>query len=231
LGGLGFPGPGPRVAGVAAPTFNWQNTQSNSFLANSTSINIGSTNARGSNGTFTSGDVLIAVLALSALSETITPPSGWTQGGTVQDSHNSFTYAWFWHVCNGSETGSFAFSWGTSTGAAWTLLDYQGVNNSTPIDTSAINAWTSNSGTSVTTASITPTSANDGLVLLVLEDEGNAITVPGDMTSRFNVLQASSTITSTASDRTAGSTSSQTETFTASATFKGGAYALIALTP
>lgn len=215
----------------AAPTFNWQNAQNNTFLSASTTTNIGATNPAGANGTFTSGDVLIGYLIINALTQTITPPSGWTQGGTLQDAPNTGTIAWFWHVCNGSESGSFTFTWGTSAFSAWTLLDYQGVSNSTPIDTSVNATWSSASSTTIVTSSVTPTSVNDKLVLLIYNFANTTITVPANMTQRYNVTQNSGGFLNTASDVTAGSTSAQTETFTVGATFKSGGYALIALTP
>ena len=216
-----------------AITFNWQNTSSNTFLAGATSINVGSTNASGANGSFTNGDILLASIVINAATQTVTPPAGWTILATVNDANNTFTVAYAYHVCTGAEGGSFAFSWTTSSFASWTLLDYQGANTSTPIDVSTTGSWNSNSSTSVVSGSVTPTNASDMLVLMANLNSGggNTLTAPANMTSRYALEQTSGVINSMGGDRLPATTSAVSETFTASATFASGTYALIALLP
>ncbi len=107
--------------------------QTNNSTTNQTSITIPAP----TNG---SGDVLFAVLGSgSNLVGTTTPPSGWT---TVIDSsgyaHRS-TFQVFYKVSSGSEPANYTFST-TTTGAriGATILSYSGVDNTSPVNISAV---------------------------------------------------------------------------------------------
>lgn len=213
-----------------AIAFNWHNESNNSFLAAGTSIAVGSTNAAGTNGAFNAGDVLIATVTIDeSAADTINPPAGWTRiGSQVVNTNGPIQSSWFYHVCNGSETGSFTFTWTNSEFRSWALLSYSGCS-ATPIDASATSSWSSGGSTSVTTSSITPSGSSDMLVL-VAQDFGATPTVPANMTQRVSALQESSTWGTLESDRALASSAAVSETFGVT-TFSQGLYALIALSP
>jgi hypothetical protein len=215
-----------------AVTFNWHNEQNNVFVAAGTSTNVGSSSALGSNGVFTSGDLLLAtVVVQSDAGDTIVAPSGWTQIGSTVTDGNSNLYAFFYKIAGAAETGSYTFTWTNSKFSSWGLLDYTKAS-ATQFDASLAAEWTSNAGTSITTGSISPAGSSDLAILIVCEaPQGGALTAPANMTQRVNVHQGNTTVTYMASDRQLAASGSFSETFTYVNTFQSGGYVLLAVTP
>jgi hypothetical protein len=210
-----------------AVAFKWRNAQDNNFVGSATSINVGATSPAFSNGAFAAGDILLASVTLNTgTGNSVTPPSGWTQIGAYQLDVNSFGTAYFWRLADGTESGSFTFTFGATSFACWTLIDYSGAAASPFDGTSVTSTYTGGAGT---TTAITTINAGDMLVLFITSG-GGVITVPSDMTTRFNALQESNTDTTSISDRLPGSTGSFTESFTV-ASVGAGSYCFVALKP
>lgn len=178
--------------GSVTPAFGWINRIGNTFQPGANTMNIGSTDANGANGTFTSGDLLIAV-AVAAKSPynadlgTFTGMSGWTQlYNAYTPTGNRYNYGVWWKLAGGSESGSYACSWTTSSVYGWMLVDYTTPDGSAPIDVSA----SADSGITTTPSSpsVTPTFTKDILLSIYTNfgDQG-AYTIPSGMTSRQNV--------------------------------------------
>lgn len=217
-------GAGGGGGGVA---FKWRNAQDNSFVGGNTSVNVGATSPAFSNGSFTAGDVLLASVTVeSDPGDTIVPPSGWNLVGTLQTSSTNYITSFFSHICNGSESGSFTFTWTNSHFFGWTLVNYSGAAAS-PIDGTPV---TGTGTTSITTGSVTTSNAASILVLVV-SGPSNTFTPPGDLTARFNAAQISSTMFGFIGDRTPGSTGTFTETFSIAGGSADANYMLIALHP
>ena len=211
-----------------AVAFQWSNQQNNSIGSQVASINVGSTQALGSNGAFTAGFILIAQVVVEA-AVTISPPAGWNAIGSQVAGSSSYTTGWWWHLCDGSETGSFTFTWTGNNFFGWTLNAYSGCAAS-PIDAFQTTSAGSAGSTSQTTGSIMTTNAGDMLVLF-LQNDGAALTLPADMTSRYSGLnQEGGTILNYLGDRFPGSSGNFTETFT-TPTFHTNSWGFIALLP
>ena len=188
----GLLGSAPADAAIA---FNWGNASNTSYNTG-TSFNVGSTNAQGANGTFTSGDFLVMVVTVMANSATdpgvISTPTGWTQIDQVLSAgqwSGAMRTATFYKIAGGSETGSYSASWTNAAyGAGWVLMDYTGVNTSSPIDAHNLIANTGYSPTPTTTA-ISPSGSTDMLIAAFVSGSGTGaypITAspPSGMTTR-----------------------------------------------
>lgn len=220
---------------MAAPVYAWSNFESSAF-ATGTSVNVGGsgTHPNGSDGAYTAGTILIASV-VNQNGAAITGPAGWTLIGSQFTDSSGYRNSFWWHLCNGSESGSFTFSWTGSTGFGWTLAAYTGAAAS-PIDASSTTTWSSASSVTVPvpnpSGTITPSSANDTIVLLATFGGGSGYVVPANMTSRFNATAINATpFGAFLADIAPGSAAAFSDTFTAVATFRGGGYALIALAP
>ena len=212
---------------MAAPAFSWANYLDNGFYSAS-SVNIGSTGAATSNGAFAAGSLLIAQLTLSGAGFTITPPDGWTIIGAKVSDGNGNDVAWYSHVCDGTETGSFTFSWGTTTNFGWVLACYTGAGVGSIDDDLEEGFQNGGSSTDQVTGSVVPVGTTDLLVLFGESDY--AVTKPSDMTSRVASTQNSSTVYTFLADRNLSAAGSVSETFSATL-WRYGGYALIALKP
>ncbi|GAB3248876.1 DUF6701 domain-containing protein [Chitinimonas naiadis] len=82
-----------------------------------------------------SGDVLIAQIAASKASETITAPAGWTAIRSNSQTLLSagMTQAIFYRVAGASEPASYSFSLSSATWVAGSMITFRGVDNSSPI--------------------------------------------------------------------------------------------------
>ena len=222
----------------AAITFNWANGNDNSTTIAATTLNIGATAPAGANGTFTSGDLLIATVTVQVTSGdpgVISTPTGWTQIDQIYNTGGTARMATFYKIAGGSETGSYAVSWtNASRTAGWAIIDYGGVNTSTPIDAHSIS---NTYGTTVMTAtSVSPTGAADVLVAVFCAVNAGSYPLtaapPSGMTQRLNAGAGSSSISPTyVADQ---QLSASGATGTRSVTMSGGNdqnSALIALLP
>jgi hypothetical protein len=84
-------------------------------VSGGTSVNVGATSPAFSNGSFTAGDIIVAqVVLINDAGDTVVPPAGWTSIATQRTDSSNYVSAWFWHLCDGSETGSFTLTWTNS---------------------------------------------------------------------------------------------------------------------
>ena len=109
------------------------------------------------------GDLMIAGITVAGGTNTTipTPPSGWTLI-TRTDNGTNVGLATYYHVATASEPSSYKWTFGSSAKASGGIIDYTGVNPSTPIDTTGTGG-TGNSA-AVTAPSVTTTLANDIVV-------------------------------------------------------------------
>lgn len=171
--------------GTSPLAFNWAIAQSTAFQGNTTTTNIGSTNATASPGSFTAGDLLIAGLQLfNDTTDTIVKPTGWTRIGTQQTNSNPGVIEFYWKTAGASETGSYTFSWTNSATPTWMLASYVG---NPVIDDSAVGAGGTSSPGTMVASSISPTGSAD--ILLTMFFGGNTVaaaTPPAGTNVRFN---------------------------------------------
>ena len=175
-------------------TFNWANG-SNSSNTNSavTTITVGSTNSKTTNGSISQNDILIASVVVTT---TTTPAPGTisVSGFTpiIQQTDTSadlpVTYYAGYKISGSSEGGTYAATWTVSSrGASWALLDYSGISTGNVIDTSA---FQNNDGFSTNMAAPRPTMTSPTDTLIVIfTNPGTQGPVVGDagLTTRFNV--------------------------------------------
>lgn len=236
---LGFPpgtfSPYPPVSGGGGgtPQFNWINYSSNTIGSNSTSTNVGVTNANTACSTLTSGDtVIIALYLFLTTTNTITPPAGFTQIGSNQTDAQGMLSLWQHTLGAGESCSSYTFSWTTTTYSAWILVDVTGVASS-PIDSQVTGVANSGGGTTITTSGITTTHSPDYLLLIVMSGQVTSplLTAPSDMTSRASISQTGTNMVTLVSDSQPATTlSSHTETATNALTgSKAYTYGLVAL--
>lgn len=208
-------------------SFLWHNEQDNSFQSPGTSVLVGATAPVGANGTFTSGDFLLAAVAVTGAVGTITPPAGWTLLNSQQTA-NGYATGYFYKIAGGSETGSYSFSWTGSNGYAWGLWNYGAVT----LDTSNTGAWSSGGGTAATAVAISPTGSADILVG-VWTSAGDALSgPPTGMTNRVSgQAQESGSAYLYSADQVLSSSGTTGNRDATIATFKNGTWLLAALTP
>ena len=130
-----------------------------------TAATYGSTLAVSRPATTASGDVLVAsVYARLPGSATITPPSGWSlirrDSSTPEDA--SLTQALYYRVATSSEPAAYVWSVGSQASAAGAILDFKGVDTTSPVDSHS-GAFTRRS-TSFSAPSVTTTAKSDLVV-------------------------------------------------------------------
>ena len=201
-------------AADAAVGYNWSNYQDNTFTGASTSVAVGSTSKIGVCGTISQYDLLVAKLIIEGeTTDTITPPAGWVQLGTNQNDGTSFITYWY-KIAGASETCSYTFSWVNSHFMAWYLVDYNGTDHTSPVDSATITGSFTTSGTTPITATGITTGAANELVVVSYDSTTNAPTItppttPAGITNRINQTQESSTASTNVNDfaqATAGAT-------------------------
>jgi len=213
-----------------AAAFKWRNATNNAFTGANTSVNVGGSGTAPlfTDGSYTAGDILIAcVIVESDAGDTINPPGGWTTVAPQRETTTGhFQTGWFWHLCDGSETGSFHFTWTNSHFMAWTLTNYSGCVAS-PFDGTPV----SGTGTTTFTTSSVTTS-NAGSLLVLLTGNGAVTTIPpADMTNRFNQNMESDSAGGTINDRTPGAPGTYSESFSITNGSGEGNWMLAALAP
>lgn len=179
-----------------AIAFNWGNRSDDTTTNAVTTFNVGATNPNGANGTFTSGDFLLAVIILSSSSTTdpgAIAMTGWTNIFADWDATTETRIEVWFKIAGGAESGSYAASWtNTSRGASWALLDYTGVATTSPADITG--SQVTSGSTSCTAPSVTAVASND-LLFYIGSNYGahGPMTVPAGMAQRTNQSGSDST--------------------------------------
>lgn len=137
-----------------------------------------------------SGDVLIGIVG-QLVTNTITPPSGWTSIELESADANIRLQAWY-KVAGGSEPSTYTWAVSATKGFAW-IGCYENVDNSTPVDVSSDGNSTT---TNTVTASATLATAGDWLVTVAFGRHGfntarSLSTSDGSDTNRYTHGSAS----------------------------------------
>jgi hypothetical protein len=176
------------------------------------------------------GDVMVAGISVRG-QPAITAPAGWV---LVRQDVNGTTQkqAVFYKVATASEPGSYTWTFAASRAAAGGILDYSGVNTSSPIDASGgqVNATAS---TSATAPSITTTVGGDQLVAFFCITGNNSFVPPAGTTERYDVASnaVSPSIAAEGADQLQ-SAAGPTGSMTATASLQGQSIGqLVALRP
>lgn len=117
--------------------------------------------------TVTAGNVLTAHITFTGSTPPTAVPSGWTAGANIDGGANVQTSVYY-KVATGSETGDVTF---TSTTAAsrvtGIMCQWNGVDNTTPLDVADVSAISGTAGNSVTAPSQSLVTANAVVVTTV----------------------------------------------------------------
>lgn len=182
-------------------TPNWQNCSDNAHNNTGTSVGVGSTNPVGANGSIASGDLLIASIVGSNGATDIGSCAasmvalGWT---TIYDAYNANDTNRVWvgvKIAGPSESGAYTATWASSAtiGVSWSLADFGGVDQTTPVEASA-GVTTSYDGGLYPAPSIVTTTVGDMLVCLWLTGGGGGpYSVDATMTQFTQIQSTSST--------------------------------------
>ncbi|MBI5429727.1 MAG: hypothetical protein HY938_04625 [Nitrosomonadales bacterium] len=181
------------------------------------------------------GDVMIAAVATTPSTVTITAPAGWTLIQTVtQATATSNRVATYYRVATASEPASYSWTFSTThSGAAGGIVSYSGVDNTAPVDVSAGAATAS--ALTHTAPGITTAAAGDMLVTVHEYASGRSWTPPAGMTERVDIASRSASnngITLEMNELLLGAAGATgAKTATASAAADTGATVSIALRP
>ncbi|NOT12918.1 MAG: hypothetical protein HOP23_13975 [Methylococcaceae bacterium] len=184
----------------------------------------------------TSGDVMIASVAVTPAAVTINTPTGWTLIRTIQNTSSTRSrLAVFRRVATASEPASYAWTFSRShSGAVGGILSFSGVDNTSPINKE--NGGTTVSSTTHAAVSITPTSANVMLVGTFSYASAGTWTAPTGMTEAVDVASRTTNSSSGESmemtyQTQATATATGIKTATATATRDRGVSHILALKP
>ena len=127
------------------------------------------------------GDLMIATVSQAGAAVNWTAPAGWTTLTTSNGTQSPRLVAWY-RVATGADTSSTSYTFTSSASAerGGGIMAFRGVNTSTPIASSAIQAYAA--VTNVVAPSITPGVANTMLVAIWGFSDSVA-TVPAAMTA------------------------------------------------
>lgn len=133
------------------------------------------------------GDVMIAAIAVSPNTPTISTPTGWTLVRTLsQTSTTTSRLAIFRRVATASEPSSYSWTLSTTfTGTVGGITTFSGVDNTTPI--SVENGQITSSSTTQTTPSITTTFSSSMLVGIFSYASAGTWTPPTGMTEVVDI--------------------------------------------
>lgn len=134
-----------------------------------------------------SGDVMIASIAVTPGTVSISTPTGWTLIRGIQNASSSTSrLAVFQRVANADEPSSYSWALGRNhTGVVGGIASFSGVDNTHPINKE--NAKTTPSSTTHATPSITPTSTNVMLIGTFSYASAGTWTPPANMTEAVDV--------------------------------------------
>ena len=179
-------------------------------------------------------DVLIASIAVTPSTATITPPSGWTLVRRTDNAGpTSNSLAVYSKVAGGSEPASYAWTLSGSSFTTGGVQAFTGINTTTPIDVE--NGQTTASATTHATPSITTSTANSIIVTSHAFASGATWTPPSGMTEGFDKANANNNATGMAVEgnwllqAVAGATG--VKTATASSNADAGNTHILALKP
>jgi hypothetical protein len=121
------------------------------------------------------GDVMLAVFlhATGTSDVSLTAPAGWTMIGSAGVNGDLNGKAWY--KVAASEGANYTFTSTTSNDGVIMIASYSGVDNTTPINTSAQNYPSATSATC--SIAVTTTTANCMLVMFAIADTGVAETM------------------------------------------------------
>jgi Bacterial Ig domain/Purple acid Phosphatase, N-terminal domain len=134
-----------------------------------------------------SGDLLLATLEVDADPVTVTGPSGWTlllDTVAARGTGSAFHAQVWYKVATASEPATYTWSVPGGTWVDMGVLDYSGVNTSSPIDAS--NGTYDGSVSNASTNAITTTQANDLVVVLFIDFEFATWTPGSGTTKRYD---------------------------------------------
>ncbi|HZT91881.1 MAG TPA: hypothetical protein VFA05_07575 [Gaiellaceae bacterium] len=181
-------------------------------------------------GTTQPGDVLVAVIDIQ-YQPTIAAPAGWQLvRQDVNTSGNHLVQAAFVHTAGVSEPASYTWSFSASHGAIGGMIDYTGVDTSSPVEASA-GALTVNQ-LSIAAPSVTTTAAGSLELAAFSVQVDHAITLPSSLSKEFGVAITGVTgekLEAAAGDRTiaaAGATGALSASVSQSSTGIGQSIAL-----
>jgi hypothetical protein len=138
------------------------------------------------------GDVMIATIDADGAG-TIAIPSGWSATGLYNGVSNPGWSQVVFKVAGASEPASYAWPLGSTRRAVGTIVDYIGVDNASPIQTSATGSGTSSPAVA---PSITTTSANQRVLANAGGENASAafaFTNPAGTTDRVEVYTSTGT--------------------------------------
>jgi hypothetical protein len=158
-----------------------------SFTGATTATNTSTTTLALPRPTSSAGTVLLAAVQVRG-APTITPPAGW-QLVKLTPNGTSMRLATYWRLAGSSEPASYTWTFSSAVSATGSVLAYNGVSATSPIDASAGQA--NAASTSVTAPSITTTVANAQLVGLFANTTLTSFTPPSGMTERTDVASPS----------------------------------------
>ena len=138
----------------------------------------------------TTGDVMVAQIAVHTAGNSIAVPSGWNLA-LRQDTSSSLSTASYVKVATSSEPSSYTWTFGTSGEASGGIGSYIGVDTTTPIDGrhAQYNSGTSN----VDNSGVTTTTANDMLVYAAGIIIPTSFTLPSGFTDEWYAATNSQT--------------------------------------
>lgn len=176
------------------------------------------------------GDLLLATLVTSG--STSGPlPTGWTLGPVSWSSSFNVQVVTAYKIATSSEPSSYTFTGSATLDASGTIVDYSGVDQTNPIDTSQTASGSSGNAVG---PSVTTTAANDRVVEAVgFTGAGASLwspTPPSGMTTRA-VANSNSTVTFVAGKAQAAAGASGTFTTVPNGIDTGWSAQTIALKP
>lgn len=185
---------GASLSAQAAVTKNWSNVVVSGFVAGTNAWAIGSAASfpAGSCGTFTSGDFVIIneyITTIGGADPGVpTTPPGFTALFTpILGTGNDTRAAIFYKIAAGTEscTTGFISTW-TNLGVqqTWSIVDYAGVDNVSPIDSHNETVAGFTGAATIVAPSTSPTGSTDALIGWFNQAGGlNPYAAPGSMTS------------------------------------------------
>lgn len=135
------------------------------------------------------GDALYAAIAIDNATAIGTPPSGWTNIKSVNQSTNIGTTLWY-RTANNYESSSYTWSWTGNQQAAGLIIDYSGTNQFPSGQFASVN------GTSTTPNTNTFSDTWSGVILYFYGTKNTVnsctLTPPGGWTQRADVSTTAS---------------------------------------
>lgn len=151
-------------------------------------------------GVLTSGDVMVAQVAVWGPTTIISPPSGWTRIRRDSDKVSMVSEIYY-HVATGSEPTSYTWTFNGDHQAAGGLADYYGVNTGSPVD--ANSGQVRKNSTVAMAPSVKTTAGGDRLIMFVAVPVNTAVTPQSTMSREW--INSASDTTSEMSDEFIGS--------------------------